>query len=73
MGVSINTQKKKKKPMILVTFIKENEVCNSMGDQLLNDCLVTFIEKFLFLNVSDDAIVNRFQNMKLNENSCNNF
>ena len=59
--------------MILVTFIKENEVRNSTGDQLLNDCLVTFIEKFLFSNISDDVIVNRFENMKLNENSCNNF
>ena len=49
--------------MILVTFIK-NKGRNSTRDQLLNDCLVTLIEKCLFLNVSDDAIVNRFQNMK---------
>ena len=46
-----------------MTFIK-NKVRNSMGDQFLNDCLVTFIEKDLFLNVSDDAIVNRFQYTK---------
>ena len=35
-----------------------------MGDQWLSDCLVTFIEKDLLLNVSDDAIIYRSQNMK---------
>lgn len=35
-----------------------------MGDELLNDNLVTFLEKDLLLNVSLDAIVKRFQNMQ---------
>jgi hypothetical protein len=35
-----------------------------MGDQLLNDSLVTYLEKDLFFEVSIDATVQRFQNMK---------
>ncbi|XP_021760341.1 uncharacterized protein LOC110725168 [Chenopodium quinoa] len=46
-----------------MTQIK-SKLRNRMRDQLLNDCLVTSLEKDLFLNVSIDAIVNRFQNMK---------
>ncbi|XP_041999787.1 uncharacterized protein LOC121749268 [Salvia splendens] len=46
-----------------MTFVK-NKLRNRMGDQPLNDCLVTFIEKDVFLQVSDDDIVNRFEEMK---------
>ncbi|KAL4385875.1 hypothetical protein GQ457_09G024380 [Hibiscus cannabinus] len=46
-----------------MTTVK-NKLRNSMEDQLLNDCLVTFIEKDLFVNVSTDAIVRRYQNMR---------
>ncbi|XP_021857993.1 uncharacterized protein [Spinacia oleracea] len=42
----------------------KDKLRNSMGDQLLNDCLVTYLEKDLFLNVSMDDIVERYQNMK---------
>ncbi|XP_047264657.1 uncharacterized protein LOC107864941 [Capsicum annuum] len=42
----------------------KNEVRNSIGDQYLNDCLVCYIEHDLFANVSNDVIVDRFQNMK---------
>ena len=35
-----------------------------MGDGLLNDCLITFLEKDLFCDVAVDAIVNRFQNLR---------
>ena len=37
---------------------------NSMGDQLLNDSLVTFLEKDVFQQVSNEYVINRFQNMK---------
>ncbi|XP_048498209.1 uncharacterized protein LOC125496715 [Beta vulgaris subsp. vulgaris] len=37
---------------------------NSMGDQFMNDCLVTFIEKEVFLQVPDEKIIDHFQNMK---------
>ncbi|KAL6520811.1 hypothetical protein OROHE_016992 [Orobanche hederae] len=46
-----------------MTFVK-NKLRNSMGDQFLNDCLVTFIEKEMFLQVSDDKIVDRFREMR---------
>ncbi|KAH0648628.1 hypothetical protein KY285_033876 [Solanum tuberosum] len=42
----------------------KNEVRNSIGNQYLNDCLVCYIERDVFINVSNDAIIDRFQNMK---------
>ncbi|GJR22881.1 RNA-directed DNA polymerase, eukaryota, reverse transcriptase zinc-binding domain protein [Tanacetum coccineum] len=42
-----------------MTFVK-NKLRNSIGDQFLNDCLVTYVEKDIFSEVSDDAIMNRF-------------
>ncbi|XP_057543878.1 uncharacterized protein LOC130823270 [Amaranthus tricolor] len=39
-----------------MTFVK-NKLRNSMGDQLVNDCLVTYIEKEVFLQVSDEKII----------------
>ena len=43
---------------------KKNEMRNSIGDRYLNDCLVCYIERDVFANVSNDVIVDRFQNMK---------
>jgi hypothetical protein len=40
-------------------FVK-NKVRNSMSDRLLNDCLVTFIERDIFSTVSKDDIVHAF-------------
>ncbi|XP_041999736.1 uncharacterized protein LOC121749213 [Salvia splendens] len=37
---------------------------NHMGDQLLKDCLVPYIEKDVFVNVTNEAIMQRFQKMK---------
>ncbi|XP_047264527.1 uncharacterized protein LOC107865322 [Capsicum annuum] len=42
----------------------KNEVRNSIGDQYSNDCLVCYIERDIFANVSNDVIIDRFQNMK---------
>ncbi|XP_021745267.1 zinc finger MYM-type protein 1-like [Chenopodium quinoa] len=39
-----------------MTCVK-NKLRNSMGDQLMNDCLVTFIEKDVFLRVSDKKLL----------------
>ena len=36
---------------------------NKMGDQYLNDCLVTFIERDFFRRVSNEDIIKRFQAM----------
>ena len=46
-----------------MNYVK-NRVRNSMGDQFLNDCLVTYIEKDLFDEVCDERIMQRWQNMK---------
>jgi len=42
----------------------KNEERNNMGDQYLNDCLVCYIERDVFTNISNDIIIDRFQNMK---------
>ncbi|KAL7213473.1 hypothetical protein ACSBR2_016076 [Camellia fascicularis] len=44
-------------------FIK-NRLRKRMGDQWLNDCLVTYIEKDVFDSVDNELIMQRFQNMK---------
>ncbi|XP_042059346.1 uncharacterized protein LOC121803816 [Salvia splendens] len=46
-----------------MAFVK-NKLRNRIGDKPLNDCLVTFIEKEMFLQVSDDDIAHRFEEMK---------
>ncbi|XP_074277211.1 uncharacterized protein LOC141600853 [Silene latifolia] len=46
-----------------MTYVK-NKLRNSMGDQLLNDSLVTFIERDFFSRVDNDDIIDRFQGKK---------
>lgn len=46
-----------------MNYVK-NKLRNKIGDQYLNDCLVTFIEREFFLRVKDKDIINRFQAMK---------
>ena len=42
-----------------MTFIK-NKLRNKMGDNLLDDCLVIFIERDIFLQLSEEEIINTF-------------
>nr|XP_009612353.1 uncharacterized protein LOC104105691 [Nicotiana tomentosiformis] len=44
-------------------YIKD-ELRSSISDAFLNDCLVCYFEKEVFVNISNDAIIDRFQNMK---------
>lgn len=46
-----------------MNFIKNN-LRNKMGQDYLNDSLVTFIEREFFLQTKDENIINRFQSMK---------
>ena len=46
-----------------MSFVK-NKLRNSMGDKLLNHCLVTFIEREMFSKVSEDEIVETFMAMR---------
>jgi hypothetical protein len=47
----------------VMNYVK-NKLRNKLGDQYLNDCLVTFIEREFFLQVKDNDIINRFQATK---------
>ena len=47
----------------IMNYVK-NKLRNRMGDQYLNDCLVTFIEHEFFLQVKDHDIINRYQAMR---------
>ncbi|CAN6687026.1 unnamed protein product [Malus baccata var. baccata] len=44
--------------------IVKNTLRNRMGDLWMNDCLVAYIEKDIFNSIEDEAIMQRFQNMK---------
>ena len=44
--------------------IIKNWLRNQIGDQWMNDCLVTYIEKYIFKTIKCEEIMQRFQNMK---------
>ncbi|XP_058741882.1 uncharacterized protein LOC131614290 [Vicia villosa] len=46
-----------------MNFVK-NGLRNRMGDEWLNDCLVTYIESDIFDEVDNEKIIEHFQNMK---------
>ena len=50
-----------------MTFIR-NKLRNSMGDEFLNDNLVTYLERDLFENVHNIVIARQFKHMKRRRN-----
>ena len=44
--------------------IIKNRLRNQIGDQWMNDCLVTYIKKDKFKTIKCEEIMQRFQNMK---------
>jgi len=44
--------------------IVKNRLRNRMGDQWMNDCLVTYIENDIFKTISNEKIMQRFQCIK---------
>ncbi|XP_061999241.1 uncharacterized protein LOC133716559 [Rosa rugosa] len=44
--------------------IVKNPLRNRMGDQWMNDSLLVYIEKDIFSSIGNDAIMQRFQNMR---------
>jgi hypothetical protein len=48
---------------LAMNYVK-NKLRNIIGDQLLNDCLVIFIEREFFKQVKDDVVIAHFQSMK---------
>ena len=49
----------------------KNKLRNRMGDQYLNDCLVTFIERDFFMQVKDEDIIKCFQEMRFRKVKLN--
>ena len=52
-----------KRAFSAINIIK-NRLCNRIGDQWMNDCLVTYIEKDIFQTIECEEIMQRFQNIK---------
>ncbi|KAJ9132806.1 hypothetical protein P3X46_033639 [Hevea brasiliensis] len=44
--------------------IIKSSLRNRMGDELLNNCLVTYIERDVFASIDNEVIMDRFQSMK---------
>ena len=47
-----------------VMNIIKNRLRNQIEDQWMNNCLVTYIEKYIFKTIKCEEIIQRFQNMK---------
>ena len=44
-----------------------NELCNRIEDQWMNNCFVVYIEKYVAYSIDNETIMQRFQNMKTRE------
>ena len=44
--------------------IIKNRLRNQIRDQWMNDCLVTYIEKYIFKTIKCEEIMQQFQNIK---------
>jgi hypothetical protein len=51
--------------------IIKNRLHSRMGDQWMNDCLVTYIEKNIFKIINNEKIMLRFQGMKARRGQLN--
>jgi hypothetical protein len=56
---------------ISVMNIVKNCLHNRMGDQWMNDCLITYIEKDIFKTISNEEIMQRFHGMKTRRGQLN--
>jgi hypothetical protein len=48
--------------------IVKNRLYSRMSDQWMNDNLIVYIEKDIFHRIDNEAIMQRFQNMKAHRN-----
>jgi hypothetical protein len=51
--------------------IVKNHLLNRMRDQQMNDCLITYIKKDIFKTISNEKIMQRFQDMKTCQGQLN--
>ena len=42
----------------------KNDLHNKMGDQFMNDCLLSYIEKDVLDGISNDILIDFFRDMK---------
>jgi hypothetical protein len=54
-----------------VINIVKNRLRNRIGDQLMIDCLITYIEKDIFKTISNKKIMHLFQGMKTRRGQLN--
>jgi hypothetical protein len=52
-----------KRTFSMMNFVK-NRLRNRMNDGLLDDCLITFVERNIFLNIKKEDIINSFMVIK---------
>ena len=50
--------------MFLQLQIIKTQLRNRLRDGLMNDCLVIYIEKYIFETIDNEDIIQRFQNIK---------
>jgi hypothetical protein len=43
--------------------IVKSRLCDRMGDEWMNDCLVTYIERHIMKDIDDELIIQRFHKM----------
>ena len=48
----------------MIVKIVKSRLRNQMGDEWMNDCLVTYIEKDVADKIDDELIIQRFQSMQ---------
>ena len=51
-----------------VMKIVKNRLYSQMSNQWMNDSLIVYIEKDIFHSIDNEAIMQRFQNMKTRQN-----
>jgi hypothetical protein len=47
--------------------IVKNVVQNKMGEQFMSDCLICFVEKYIFSTITKDDVIDRFKKVKNRE------
>ena len=50
--------------VFFVMKIIKTQLCNRLSDDLMNGCLMTYIEKDIFKIIDNEYIIQRLQNMK---------
>jgi hypothetical protein len=44
--------------------VVKKKLRNKMGDQFISDCLICYVEKYMFSAINNDQVFNLFKKMK---------